>query len=122
METMIETMTKRINKQAAVVIALLAIVSVFFTEWRFPLSIIIGGIIFLASFWVIIWAVRKFAGKHMAQPIIMGISTLKILLIFAVLIVLAILKLINITGLVIGFTVSLIIMTKEGFIAARKES
>lgn len=117
-----EIMIKRIFKQALIVISVLAAISFFFAEWRFPLSVMIGGIIFLASLWSIFWAVRKFLGSAMAHPIIIGISSVKILLIFVILAALAMFGLINIVGLMTGFIASLIITVKEGFIAARQES
>lgn len=117
-----EIMIKRIYKQTPIVISILAIISSFFTEWRFSLSIIIGSIIFLASLWSIIWAVRKFVYQGSAQPGIIVISTLKLLIIFALLVVLAMLELINVIGFVTGFTASLMITAKEGFIAARQEA
>jgi len=117
-----ETMIKKIFKQSLILISILAAISIFFAEWRFPLSVIIGGIIFLASLWSIFWSVRKFLGKAMAHPIIIGISTIKILLIFIVLVALAMLGLINVVGLMTGFIASLIVTVKEGFIAARQEA
>jgi hypothetical protein len=117
-----EIMIKKTFKQSLILISLLAIASVFFMEWKFPLSVIIGGIIFLASLWVLSWAVRKFLGKPMGQVIIVGISALKILVIFIILIALAMLGIINVVGLMTGFVVSLIVTLKEGFIAARQEA
>ncbi len=117
-----EIMIKKIFKQALIAIAIVVMISFFFTEWRFPFSVIIGGIIFLASLWSIFWAVRKFLGKAMAQPIIIGISSIKILFIFIILAILAILELINVVGLVTGFVVSLIITLKEGFITVKHET
>lgn len=116
-----ERMIKRIFKQAIIIIPIIAIISFFFAEWRFPLSVLIGGIVFLLSLWSIAWAVKKYLCKAMAQQIIIGISTIKILLIFFVLAILAMFKLINIIGLVIGFIISLLIAVKEGFLTAKQE-
>lgn len=116
-----EIMIKRIYKQTPIVVSLLAIVSAFFTEWRFSFSIIIGSIIFLASLWSIVWAVKKFLYHGSGQISIVVLSALKMLIIFAFLVFLAMLELINVIGFIIGFTVSLIITAKEGFIASRKK-
>lgn len=116
-----ERMTKRIFKQAIIIVPIIAVISFFFAEWRFPLSVLIGGMVFLVSLWSIAWAVKKYLGKAMAQLIIIGISTIKIFLIFVILAILATLKLINIIGLVIGFIVSLLIAVKEGFLTAKQE-
>lgn len=117
-----EIMIKKTLKQSLILVSLLAVGSVFFMEWRFPLSIIIGGFIFLASLWVLSWAVKKYLGKPMGQVIIVGISALKILLIFIILVALAMLGIINIVGLMTGFVASLMVTLKEGFIAARQEA
>jgi F0F1-type ATP synthase assembly protein I len=114
-------MTGKVYKHSAFVVLPLSVISLFFAEWRFGLSVIIGGTISAASFSTIVWAVRKFLGQYMAQMIIMGISTIKILLIFAVLIVLTLLNLIHVIGLVTGFTIVIAIIIIEGFIFARKE-
>ncbi len=117
-----EIMIKKIFKQSLILISVLAAISVFFAEWRFPLSVMIGGIIFLASLWSIFWAVRKFLGQAMAHPIIIGISTIKILAIFIILVALAMLGIINVVGLMTGFIASLIVTVKEGLVAARQEA
>lgn len=116
-----EIMIKRIYRQTPIVISIIAIISSFFAEWRFPLSVIIGSVIFLASLWSIVWAVNKFLHKGYAQAGIMFISALKMILIFTLLVVLAMLELINVVGFVTGFTVSLMMTAKEGFIASRRK-
>lgn len=117
-----EIMIKKTFKQSLILISILAAGSVFFMEWRFPLSVIIGGIIFLASLWALSWAVKKYLGKPMGQIIIVGISAMKILSIFIILAALAMLGLINVVGLMTGFVASLMVTLKEGFIAARQEA
>ncbi len=117
-----EIMIKRIYKQTPIIISILAIISSFFTEWRFPFSVIIGSIVFLASLWSIVWAVKKFLYQGSAQASIVVVSALKMLAIFALLVALAMLELINVIGFITGFTVSLMITAKEGFIASRKKT
>lgn len=119
-----QVMLQRISRLSAWTILSLAVLSLFFTawDWRFGGSILLGGLVSLASFRAIAWAVRKFLGTEMGQPIIMGLSILKILAIFILLVVLAIFGLVHPVGLVIGFTAVLVIIVKEGFLFARREA
>lgn len=118
-----ELMVKRIGKQSALIILPLAALSLLFAKgnWQFPSNVVLGGAISLLSFRVIVWAVRRFMGKPMGHPIIIGLSAVKILVIFMVLATLATFKLVNPVGLTVGFTVVLGIIVKEGLVAARKE-
>ena len=118
-----DTMVKRTAKQSVFVLIPAALIALLATrgEWRPALSILIGGAISFGSFRVIVWAVRRFLGRQMAQPIIMGLSVIKILLIFVILVVLSLLRVIEPIGIVVGFTLVLIIMTKEGFLFARRQ-
>ncbi|MCX8031251.1 MAG: ATP synthase subunit I [Thermodesulfovibrionales bacterium] len=115
-----QIMIKRIYKQSTIFISLLALGSYFFTEWRFAVSIIIGSIIFLASLWSIAWGVKKFLYQGSGQISMIALSGAKMIIIFALLVFLAKLEIINVVGFLTGFTVSLMITAKEGFTAARK--
>jgi F0F1-type ATP synthase assembly protein I len=119
-ETLMPQMIKRITKQSLLTIPILASLSLFFTGWLFPFNIILGGGISLFSFRTVAWAVRKFIGMQMVQPVIMGISILKVLLIFIFLIIFAYFRLLLPIPLMVGFIVVLAIVIKEGFITSRK--
>jgi len=118
----LQKMIQKITKFSVIVIPALALVSLFFGGWLFAFNFVLGGAISLLSFRTIVWAVRKFIGMQMAQPVIMGISILKITAIFVFLVVLALLQLIMPVPLLAGFTLVLAIIIWQGFIAARKES
>jgi F0F1-type ATP synthase assembly protein I len=117
-------MLQKISKLSIFVILPLAALSLLATnwDWRFGSSVLLGGLVSLASFRAITWAVRKFLGTEMGQPIIMGLSVLKIMAIFILLVVLAIFGLVHPVGLVIGFTAVLVIIIKEGYLFARREA
>ncbi len=120
METLMPQMIQRITKQSAIVIPILAVISFFFTAWIFPFNIVLGGAISLFSFRTVAWAVRKFIGMQMAHALIMGISILKVFLIFVFLVILAYFRLVMPIPLMIGFIAVLAIVIKEGFITSRK--
>lgn len=117
-------MHQRVSKQSALVVPAIGFLSLLYTgwDWFLCLSIILGGALSLASYGTLAWAVKKFLGTEMGQPIIMGLSILKITAIFVLLVVLAVFGLIHPVGIVIGFTAVLGIVLKEGFLFARGEA
>lgn len=116
----VDVMIQKINKQSAFILVPLSLVSLFFTEWRFSLSIIIGGLVGVANLGGIVWSVRALLGTEKAQSKMMVLSMFKFLIIFSILIVLAMFKVIKAYGLLVGFTVVFLIIIKEGLIAAKK--
>ncbi|HTZ18993.1 MAG TPA: ATP synthase subunit I [Dissulfurispiraceae bacterium] len=120
METLLPQMLQKITRQALIGIPVLAAISYFFAGWPFSFNIVLGGGISLFSFRTVAWAVRKFIGMQMAQPVIMGISILKIMLIFVFLVLLAYFGFIRPVPLLVGFVAVMAIIIREGFITSRK--
>lgn len=116
-----ELIIKRIYKQAAFVIILLSVISVFFAEWRVSLSIIIGGIVGAGNLKGIGWGVTSLLGTEKSQTKMMALGMFRLLVIFSILVILAILKVINAYGFLIGFTAVFIIIVKEGFLASKNQ-
>jgi len=116
-----EQMLQKIYKRVLIIIPVLAIVAgvIWWQEWRIPFSVLVGGALSLISLRIIVWAVQKFLGTSMAQPIIIGISTIKIFVMFAIMVVLAVFGLLNVVAMITGFTVVLILTTIEGYRAAK---
>lgn len=116
-----EQMLQRIYKRVGIIIPVLAVAAgaLWWGDWRIPFSVFVGGALSLASLRIIVWAVQRFLGTSMAQPIIIGISTLKIFVMFAIMVVLAVFGLLNVVAMVTGFTVVLILTTIEGYRAAK---
>lgn len=115
-----ELMAQRIYRQCTFVLIPAAIISAFLSDWRFPLSILVGGLIGIGNLKGIILTVNALLGVERARAKMMALSMFKILTIFSVLLMLIILKAINPYGLLIGFTVVLIIIIKEGGTASKK--
>ncbi len=116
-----EQMLRKIYKLTFIVIPVLALAAgaLWWGEWRIQFSIIIGGTLSLVSLRIIVWAVKRFLGTRMAQPIIIGISTLKILAMFSTMVLLAVFGLLHVVGMVTGFAAVLFIAALEGYRAAR---
>lgn len=116
-----ELMIKRIYKQAAFVIILLSLITIFFTDWRVSLSIMIGGLVGAGNLRGIVWGVTSLLGTEKSQAKMMALGMFRLLVIFSILIILAILEVINAYGFLIGFTAVFIVIVKEGFLASKNQ-
>lgn len=116
-----KTMTEKINRQAAFLVVPASIAVFFFTEWRFALSVLIGGLIGLVNFRGIVWSVNALLGTEKAQSKMVFLSFFRLLIIFSLLVILAVFEVIRAYGLLVGFTIVFIIIIKEGLLKARSE-
>ena len=133
---MMERMLKRIYRFSLFFLMLSSALSFFFTEWRFPLSILIGGLVGLGNLKGIVMSVSRIfeiekrdfkknqvsviePQKAQAKMLILGIF--RLLIIFSILLVLAILNVINVYGFLIGFSIVFLIILKEGLIVSKRQ-
>lgn len=114
-------MIKKIYKQSLVVLIIFAALSAFFEWKKLPLSILLGGVLGLANLKALSWGVEGMIGTYKASGKLIFFSMLRLFLIFALLGVLLALHLINILGVLVGFTVVFIILMKEGFLYSRDD-
>jgi|WetSurMetagenome_2_1015567.scaffolds.fasta_scaffold00030_36 F0F1-type ATP synthase assembly protein I len=122
MQEQLPEMVQRITRFSLIVLPVVAFLFIFFTDLLSALNLLMGGAISLLSFRTIVWAVRKFMGRQIAQPFIMGISILKITAIGIFLVALALLQLMRPVPFLAGFTLVLAIIIIQGIVAARKAS
>lgn len=115
-------MIRRINAHSAYVLAPLAFVTLFKPGWIFSISIILGGLMGLVNLKGIVWSATALLGTEKAQTKMMFLSFFRILVIFSALVVLAVFKLVDAYGLLIGFTIVFIIIVKEGLLSAAAET
>lgn len=126
---------KKVIKQTAVVIVPLVILSLL-VDWnreglRFlrpfgnpdyvTLSIILGAILGIANLKGLIWGLESMLGARQANAKLVFLSLLRLFILFAVIIVLAALQLINFLGLLAGMTVVFVFLIKEGLKMAQKQ-
>lgn len=105
---------KRINKKSVFALVLLAIASSFF-EWRkLPISIIIGGVLGLANLKGLSWSVEGLMGTRRPTGKMIFFSIFRLFLLFLIIAALVYLKLVNIFGILIGFTVIFVFLIIEG--------
>ena len=75
-------------------------------EWKkLPLSILIGGILGLLNIKALAWGVQGLLGSHKASARMLFFSQFRLVMLFLVLATLVYLKLVNIFGILAGFTV-----------------
>lgn len=131
-----ERLLKRIYKLSFFLLLLLSFVAAFFTEWRFPFSILIGGIIGLGNLKGIVMSIGRIFNiekrdlkdsqisvinpqKAQAKMLILGIF--RLLIIFSILLILVILNTINIYGFLVGFSIVFLVIIKEGLSEAKRQ-
>ena len=114
-------MIKRIYKQSAIMLIVVAALSAF-VEWKkLPLSILIGGALGLANLKGLVWGVQGLIGViEQAAAKLVFFSFFRLFILSAIIVILIWLQLVNIAGVALGFTLVLILLLKEGFKAAKE--
>ena len=110
---------KRIYKKSFLVLLPLALLSALIEWKKLPASIIIGGALGLANVRGIAWGVRGLIGSEKATGRMIVFSMFRLFLLFAVLSLLVYMKLVNVFGILIGFTVIFALLLIEGLRYAR---
>jgi hypothetical protein len=113
---------KRIHRQGTIILILLAAASAFYEWEKLPLSILVGGALGLANIKGLAWGLRDFAASSRPSGKVVFLSIFRFFMIAFILVVLALLKLINLLGVLIGFTVVFILIIKEGLRFAKESS
>jgi hypothetical protein len=118
----VNLLIKRTYKQSIIILLLISIFSAF-VEWKkLPISIIVGGILGLANLGGIARGVEGLIRKHRSSGKLIFFSMFRLTILTAILTILVIYKLVNIFGILIGFTVVSIAIIKEGLRLAREQS
>ena len=120
---------KRIHRQALIFLIVAAAITTLIaalteiTDWRkMPHSVLIGGLLGLANLKGLAWGLKDFATLHRPSGKLIFWSMLRFFVLAFILIILAILKLINFFGILIGFTVVFVLILKEGLRIAKDSS
>jgi len=120
---------KRIHKQALIFLILIAAVTTIIAalaeiaDWRkLPHSVLIGGLLGLVNLKGLAWGLKDFATLHRPSGKLVFWSMVRFFILALILIILAILKLIDFFGILIGFTVVFALIIKEGLRAVKESS
>ncbi|MDQ7786665.1 MAG: hypothetical protein RDU01_03575 [Thermodesulfovibrionales bacterium] len=109
---------KRINKLSIVILVAAAALSAVYEWKKLPFSILVGGALGLFNLKGLAWGLRDFA-MYRASGKVIFLSIFRFFTLAFILIVLAVLKLINLIGILIGFTIVFILVMVEGIRTAR---
>ena len=110
---------KKIYKHSIIAIIPVAVLSAFvewkFIEWRhMTLGIIAGGVLGLANIKGLAWGIGGLLGSHKSTAMMVFFSLFRLLLLLIVISLLVYFKLVNIFGIIAGFTVVFIALMIEG--------
>jgi hypothetical protein len=111
---------KRIYKQVILVLLPLALLSAFIEWKKLPFSILIGGILGVVNLRGLARGVEGLIGTYRPTVKIVIFSLLRLAMLAAVLTFLVAFKLVNVFGILIGFTVVFIMIIKEGLRVAKE--
>jgi hypothetical protein len=114
------TLLNRIYKRAIIILVLLALLSAFIEWKKLPLSILIGGILGLINLRGLARGVYSLIGTYRPTAKIVISTILRLGFLAVVLILLFALKVVNVFGILIGFTVVFILIMTEGLRAAKE--
>jgi hypothetical protein len=86
-----------------------------------PASILIGGILGILNLKGLAWGIESLLGTHKANVTLLILNILRLLILFIIITILVAFRLVNLFGLILGMTVVLFILIKEGLKMARQQ-
>lgn len=115
-------LVRNVFKKATPLLLLLAGLSLFIDSQKFPAGILAGGILALLNIKALSWGVQGLLGAERAAAKMVFFSQFRLFLLFLILAALIYLKLVNVFGLLIGFTVVFALLMIEGYRLSRKKT
>ena len=112
---------KGVIKKSLFIILPAAIVSAFFEWKRLPLGIIAGGVFGILNLRGLARTVEGFIGTEMPAAKIIFLSMTRLFILFTAIFILIWFKIINVLGLLFGFTVVFILILVEGMKVAKSQ-
>ena len=111
---------QKIHRTSLILLVPLAALSAFIEWKRLPLSILTGGLLGLLNLRALAWGVQGLLGSQKAGAKMLLFSQFRLVMLFLVLAALVYLKLVNIFGVLAGFTVVFSTVIVEGLKHAKK--
>lgn len=105
---------KKIHRNSLIFLFLLAILSALIEWKKLPLSILAGGTLGLLNIKALAWGVQGLMGAHKSTAKMLFFSQFRFVMLFLILTLLVYFKLVNIFGILAGFTVVFIMIITEG--------
>ncbi len=123
------SLIKKVYRQALIFLILAAVVTTAVAaltsaaDWRkYPHSVLIGGLLGLVNFKALAWGLKDFAVLRRPTGKLVFWSMVRFFILALILVVLALLKLINFFGILIGLTIVFVLILKEGYKAVKESS
>lgn len=108
-------MIRKIYKTSLFVLIPIAIVSAFFEWKKLPVSIVTGGLLGLLNMKGLAWGVEGIFGSTKISGPMIAFSFIRLMLLMCIIVILIYYRLVNVLGILIGFTVIFTITLIEGF-------
>jgi hypothetical protein len=96
---------RKIHRTSLILLFPVAAASAFIEWKKLPLSVITGGVLGLLNIRALAWGVQGLLGSEKASAKMLFFSQFRLVMLFLVLTTLVYLKLVNIFGILAGFTV-----------------
>ena len=112
---------QKIHRHSLILLFPLAAASAFIEWEKLPLSILTGGILGLLNLRALAWGVQGLLGSHRASSKMLFFSQFRIVMLFLVLTTLVYLKLVNIFGILAGFSAVFSMVIIEGLKYAKED-
>ncbi len=114
-------MVKKIYKQGIVILPVLAALSALL-DWKiWPLSIAVGGLLGQANLKAMVWGIEGLVSSPRASGVLIFFSMLRLIAVCIILVILLSFRLVNILGVIGGFTVVFALVIKEGMAYAKED-
>lgn len=97
------------------------ILAVFGNPVLLPLSIFLGGVMGVLNLRGLAWGIESLLGAQKATTKLVFMSIFRLIVFFTIIVILAVFKLINLLGLLIGLTVVFVVLIIEGIKTAKEQ-
>lgn len=115
-------MMHRVYKLTALIVIPLALASAFIEPVKLPLGIVAGAVLGAVNFIGLHRNLQNLMGTERPTAKLVFLSVFRLLIMFAVIILLAALRAVNLIGLMVGFTVVVALVVKEGYAESQRET
>jgi hypothetical protein len=112
---------KRVAQKSIIIIILVAAVAAFFEWKKLPLGILAGGLFGILNLRGLVRSVEGSLGTAVSTAKILFLSMTRLLILFSAIFVLIKFKLINVLGLLFGFTVVFVLILIEGMKVSKSQ-
>ena len=110
---------KRVIYKSIIIILLCAAISAFYEWKKLPLGIIAGGLFGILNLRGLVRSVEGFINSNMLSAKLILMSFARLFILFSAIFILLWFKIINVFGLLFGFTVVFVLILVEGMKAAK---